>query len=185
MRAALTWLAAQSATRLTKSAPEIFWVAFDDAHEWRQAPEGGSGMLTQAMSRSFTASGGTVVLDAAVKRILIKGNRVEGVETVDGMRYTAPIVVSNAHIQTTMLGMVGSEHLSTDLAHKIRNIRVGNGFGMTVRCAADELPDYIAAPSGGKAHPSHHGLQLLSPSMDYVRPALPIIVWVCPPKTRP
>jgi phytoene dehydrogenase-like protein len=42
---------------------------------------------------------------------------------------------------------------------------------MTVRCAADELPDYIAAPSGGKAHPSHHGLQLLSPSMDYVRRA--------------
>ena len=24
--------------------------------------------------------------------------------------------------------------------------RVGNGFGMTVRCAAEELPDYIAAP---------------------------------------
>ena len=172
MRAALTWLAAQSGPPPDEIGAGDFFGWHSMMHtSGAKHPKGGSGMLTQAMSRSFTASGGTVVLDAAVKRILIKGNRVEGVETVDGMRYTAPIVVSNAHIQTTMLGMVGSEHLSTDLAHRIRNIRVGNGFGMTVRCAADELPDYIAAPSGGKAHPSHHGLQLLSPSMDYVRRA--------------
>jgi phytoene dehydrogenase-like protein len=48
---------------------------------------------------------------------------------------------------------------------------VGNGFGMTVRCAASELPDYLAAPSGGRPHESHHGLQLLAPTMQYVRDA--------------
>jgi phytoene dehydrogenase-like protein len=42
---------------------------------------------------------------------------------------------------------------------------------MTVRCAAETLPDYLAAPSGGRPHESHHGLQLLSPSMNYVRRA--------------
>jgi phytoene dehydrogenase-like protein len=40
-----------------------------------------------------------------------------------------------------------------------------------VRCAASELPDYLAAPSGGRPHESHHGLQLLCPTMDYVRAA--------------
>jgi phytoene dehydrogenase-like protein len=53
----------------------------------------------------------------------------------------------------------------------VRNIRVGNGFGMTVRCAADELPDYPGAPSGGRAHTSHHGLQMLCPSVEYLRHA--------------
>ncbi|MFZ9858245.1 MAG: phytoene desaturase family protein [Roseiflexaceae bacterium] len=172
MRAALTWLAAQS-------GPPPDEIGAGDFFGWHAMmhtsgamhPKGGSGMLTQAMSRSLQASGGTVVLNAPVKQILIKGNQVEGVETQDGMRYTAPIVISNAHIQTTMLGMVGENHISTDLAHKIRNIRVGNGFGMTVRCAADELPDYTASPSGGRAHENHHGLQLLAPSMDHVRRA--------------
>jgi phytoene dehydrogenase-like protein len=70
-----------------------------------------------------------------------------------------------------MLKLVGPEHLPSDMVHRLNNIRVGNGFGMTVRCAADELPDYLAAPSGGRPHESHHGLQLLSPSMGYVRRA--------------
>ena len=170
MRAALTWLGAQSGPPPDEiGAGDFFgWHAMMHTSGAKH-PKGGSGMLTQAMSRSFTAAGGTVVLNAAVKKILIKGGKAEGVETMDGMRYTAPIVISNAHIQTTMLGMVGEDHLSSALIHKIRNIRVGNGFGMTVRCAADELPDYIASPSHGMAHRNHHGLQLLAPSMDYVR----------------
>ncbi|HJZ49897.1 MAG TPA: NAD(P)/FAD-dependent oxidoreductase, partial [Roseiflexaceae bacterium] len=53
----------------------------------------------------------------------------------------------------------------------VRRIRVGNGFGMAVRCAASELPDYLAAPSGGRPHESHHGLQLLAPTVNYVREA--------------
>jgi phytoene dehydrogenase-like protein len=115
--------------------------------------------------------GGTVALDAPVRRIIVQGGKVRGVETEDGQRYSAPIVVSNAHVLTTMLRLVGPEHLSSDMVHRLNNLRIGNGFGMTVRCAADELPDYLGAPSGGKPHESHHGLQLLSPSMNYVRRA--------------
>jgi phytoene desaturase len=172
MRAAMTWLAAQS-------GPPPDEIGAGDFFGWHamlhtsgaKHPRAGSGMLTQAMSRSLENMGGTVVLDAPVRRIIVQNGRVYGVETDDGQRYSAPVVVSNAHVLTTMLGMVGAEHLSADLVHRLKHLRIGNGFGMTVRCAADELPDYIAAPSGGKAHPSHHGLQLLSPSMDYVRRA--------------
>jgi phytoene desaturase len=172
MRAAMTWLAAQSGP-----APDE--VAAGDFVGWHtmmhvsgaKHPKGGSGMLTQAMSRSLTASGGTVLLDAPVKKILVQHNKVQGVELENGERFSAPLVISNAHVWTTMLSMVGPENLPSTLVERIRNIRVGNGFGMTVRCAANELPDYLAAPSGGKPHESHHGLQLLSPSMNYVREA--------------
>ena len=172
MRAFMAWLGAQS-------GPPPDEIASGDHFGWyammhlsgAKHPKGGSGMLTQAMARSLEAAGGKVALDAPVRRILIQGGRVEGVETEDGARYSAPLVISNAHVWTTLLKLVGEEHLGSALAARVRNIRVGNGFGLTVRCAAEELPDYPGAPSGGRPHESHHGLQMLCPSVDYLRRA--------------
>ncbi len=172
MRAAMTWLAAQS-------GPPPDEIGAGDFFGWHamlhtsgaKHPRGGSGMLTQAMARALTSFGGDVLLDAPVKRIIISNGTVRGVETENGERFSAPVVVSNAHVLTTLLKLVGPDHLPGDLASRLKHIRIGNGFGMTVRCAASALPDYIAAPSGGLPHESHHGLQLLCPSMDYVRRA--------------
>ncbi len=172
MRAAMTWLAAQSGPPPDEIGAGDFvgWHAM--LHQSGAAhPRGGSGMLTQAMASALKSFGGTVALDAPVRRILVQSGKVQGIETEDGQRYSAPIVISNAHVLTTMLKLVGPEHLTSTLVHRLNNIRVGNGFGMTVRCAADELPDYLGAPSGGRPHESHHGLQLLSPSMGHVRRA--------------
>lgn len=172
MRAAMTWLAAQSGPPPDEiGAGDFFgWHAMLH-YSGAKHPRGGSGMLTQAMARSLKAMGGEVVLDASVRRIIVQNGRVQGVETADGQRYSAPIVVSNAHVLTTFLQLVGPDHLSADLVRRLNHIRIGNGFGMTVRCAAEELPDYTAARSYGRPHESHHGLQLLSPSMNYVRRA--------------
>ena len=172
MRAAMTWLAAQSGPPPDEIGAGDFvgWHAM--LHQSGAAhPRGGSGMLTQAMASALKSFGGTVALDAPVRRILVQSGKVQGIETEDGQRYSAPIVISNAHVLTTLLKLVGPEHLTSTLVHRLNNIRVGNGFGMTVRCAADELPDYLGAPSGGRPHESHHGLQLLSPSMGHVRRA--------------
>ncbi|NJN18486.1 MAG: NAD(P)/FAD-dependent oxidoreductase [Oscillochloris sp.] len=172
MRAAMTWLAAQSGPPPDEIGAGDFFGWHSMLHtSGAKHPRGGSGMLTQAMARSIERMGGSVVLDAPVRRIIVEHGRVHGVETEDGQRYSAPLVVSNAHVLTTMLKLVGREHLSSTLVNRLANIRIGNGFGMTVRCAAEELPDYIAAPSGGQPHESHHGLQLLAPTMGYVRKA--------------
>jgi phytoene desaturase len=172
MRAAMTWLAAQSGPPPDEIGAGDFFGWHSMLHtSGAKHPRGGSGMLTQAMARAIASFGGDVVLDAPVKRIIVENGVVRGVETADGQRYSAPVVISNAHVQTTMLGMVGAEHLPNELVHGLNNLRIGNGFGMTVRCAAEELPDYLAAPSGGRPHESHHGLQLLCPSMNYVRRA--------------
>ncbi len=172
MRAAMTWLAAQSGPPPDEIGAGDFFGWHAMLHYSGAAhPRGGSGMLTQAMARALISFGGNVAVDAPVRRILIQSGRVEGIETEDGQRYSAPIVVSNAHVLTTLLQLVGPEHLPARLVERLRRVRVGNGFGMTVRCAAEELPDYPGAPSGGKPHESHHGLQLLAPSMDYVRRA--------------
>jgi phytoene desaturase len=169
MRTALAWLAAQSGP----PPDEIGTADFAGWHAMlhrsgAKHPRGGSGMLTQAMQRCFEQYGGEVRLDAEVERIMIQGGRVRGVRLRSGEQIATRSVVSNAHIQTTLLTLVGAEQLPGDLAARVGRIRVGNGFGMTIRCAADALPDYLAAPSGGKPHPSHHGLQLLCPSLSYL-----------------
>ncbi len=173
MRAAMGWLAAQS-------GPPPHEIGTGDFAGWHamlhesgaKHPRGGSGMLTQAMARRFESDGGTILLDAPVGRIMLEHGAVRGVELQNGAQYHAPTVVSNAHVQTTLLKLVGANNLPGNLAERVGRIRVGNGFGMAVRCAADALPDYLAAPSGGKPHPSHHGLQLLCPSLDYLKQAV-------------
>lgn len=172
MRAAMLWLSAQSGPAPDELAAgdHLGWYAMMHVSGAKRA-KGGSGMLTQAMARSLIAAGGEVRLDAAVKRILVRDNTAYGVELESGETICAPLVISNAHVQTTMLDLLGPEHLPSSTLERVRAIRVGNGFGMTVRCAADELPDYIAAPSGGRAQESHHGLQLLCPSERYLNNA--------------
>ncbi len=172
MRAAMTWLAAQSGPPPDELGAGDFFGWHTMLHQsGAKHPKGGSGMLTQAMARSLEAAGGTVRLDAPVRHIVVREGRVAGVELRDGEQIAAPLVISNAHIVTTLLDLLGAEHLPGDLAARVRRIRIGNGFGMTVRCATSALPDYLAARSGGRPHESHHGLQLLCPSMDYVRAA--------------
>ncbi|HEY1016640.1 MAG TPA: NAD(P)/FAD-dependent oxidoreductase [Herpetosiphonaceae bacterium] len=173
MRAAMGWLAAQS-------GPPPHEIGTGDFAGWHamlhrsgaKHPRGGSGMLTQAMARRFESDGGEILLDAPVRRILVRDGKAAGIETERGAILTAGIVVSNAHVQTTLLKLIEADQLPAGLAARVERVRVGNGFGMAVRCAADALPDYLAAPSGGKSHPSHHGLQLLCPSLDYLQRAV-------------
>jgi phytoene desaturase len=172
MRTALAWLAAQSGP----PPDEIGTADFAGWHAMlhrsgAKHPRGGSGMLTQAMQRCFEHHGGELRLDAEVDRIVVEGGKVRGVRLRSGEFFAARSVVSNAHVQTTLLKLIDADQLPGDLAARVERVRVGNGFGMTIRCAADALPDYLAAPSGGQPHPSHHGLQLLCPSLDYLNRA--------------
>ena len=175
MRAALCWLAAQSGPPPDEIGTGDFagWHAMLHRTGARH-PRGGSGMLTQAMQRCLEDHCGEVRLGAEVQRIVTRDGRVCAVEIGEGSsreRIETRCVVSNAHVQTTLLRLIGADNLPGDLAARVRRVRAGNGFGMALRCATTALPDYIAAPSGGKPHPSHHGLQLLCPSTGYLRRA--------------
>ena len=52
---------------------------------------------------------------------------------------------------------------------KVKKIQVGNGFGMVIRCAVDELPEYTAAPDDPYIH---NGIQLMAPSVQYMNNAI-------------
>ncbi len=130
-------------------------------------------MLSQALARCLEHHGGTVRCNAPVKRVLLGHvGRVRGVELEDGERAEADLVVSGAHVQTTLLGLVGREHLPGALVGKLESLRVGNGIGMTLRCAVDDLPAYAAYAPSRQGHAGcHHAMQLICPSLDYLQRA--------------
>ncbi len=169
LRAAMAWLAAQSGPPPTAMASGDFLGWHSMIHKSGvKRPRGGSGALTQAMAKCLEHHGGKILLDAEVKQIEVSNNETGAIILENSERIFAQRIVSNAHVHTTFLKLIGAENLPEGLAERIENVRIGNGFGMIVRCAVSELPDYTAAPNGGKSADCHHGLQLLCPTMDYL-----------------
>jgi len=169
MKAALMWFAAQSGPTPDHPATGDFAGWQSMLHQsGAKHPRGGSGMLTQAMANFLEAHGGKVITGSPVEQILIDDGKAIGAKTADN-EYRADLVVSNAHVQTTMMKLVGRDHLPSSTYKKVEDINVGNGFGMVIRCAVEELPRYQAAPNDPYIH---NGMQLLAPSVQYMNNAI-------------
>ncbi len=175
LRAAVAWLAAQSGPPPSEvGSGDLAGVQSLYHDVGAKHPMGGSGELAFALARCVAAHGGTVRVNAPVSRIVVRDRRVAGVECADGSYYTTPLVASNAHVQTTLLKLVDSNDLPASFRQRVAGIRVGNGIGMTIRCAMKALPSYSAAPShlnpfGYAEH--HNAMQLICPSVDYLQRA--------------
>jgi phytoene dehydrogenase-like protein len=175
VRAALCWLGAQSGPGPHEPASgELFAMQQSLYHLLGvRRPRGGSGMLTQAMARCLEHYGGEVKVAAEVGQILTKNGRVAGVKLASGDEFYAPNVISNAHVQTTLLKLTPAEALEPAFRKRVETIKVQNGFGMTVRYATNSLPNYTALPTRDEkgivqAGLPHTGLQMLCPSVDYL-----------------
>jgi len=171
--ALIAWMAAQSGPPPGEpfGAPFALWHPMYHISGVRR-PQGGSGMLTQALAKMITAHGGQIVLDSPVQRIIVENGKAIGAETESGERYTARrAVVSGAHIHTT-LKLLGDSAPPT-ARQLIERSRIGNGFGMVVRYAVEELPNYTAKPlAEGETQGEHHvALQFICPSMEYLEHA--------------
>lgn len=167
MRAALGWLAAQSGPAPTEPGTGPFAAWWGAVHETgAKRAKGGSGMLTVALRRRLEALGGTVLTDAPAERILVENGRAVGV-SVGGQSYDARAVVAACHVKTTFHSLLRPEDVPGDLLNRLDAINVGNGFGMTVRCAASALPDY----GGGFPTDAHRGMQLLCPTPEFLQDA--------------
>jgi phytoene dehydrogenase-like protein len=168
LKTALAWMGAQA-------GPPTHEVATADLVAWNTVmhhrapghPKGGSGMLSVALAERLQRLGGTLHLGDGAARILVRDHQVHGVETDGGNVITAPTVVGACHVLTTF-GLVGDAQLPAGFAEQFRRTaRVGNGIGMAVRLACDNLPSYPAKMDGDE----HRGLQLLAPSRRHLRRA--------------
>ncbi len=164
VRTALLWLSAQSgpAPGEVASGDMLGWNAMIHQSGAKRA-KGGSGMLTQALAKRLESDGGAIRLDAEVSEIARTGDRWT-VQIASGESFESKNVVSACHVQTLFLKLL--KNCPEKLRSRIRKTRVGNGFGMMVRHAVEELPQY---EGGTGVQDYHSAMQLLCPSGDYLQ----------------
>lgn len=88
---------------------------------------GGIGKVMEVAASYVADNGGTFLTKAKVDRILVEGGRVAGIETPQGT-FRAPVVVSNAGIQPTVLKLAGSEHFSSEYVEYVRGLEPSWGI---------------------------------------------------------
>ena len=89
--------------------------------------KGGFGALTKVMIREFEKNGGEVLRSTKVDRILVEDGIAAGVATRRGT-FRAPVVVSSAGLQPTVLKLVGDEHLDRSYVSYVKSLAPGWGF---------------------------------------------------------
>jgi phytoene dehydrogenase-like protein len=83
--------------------------------------QGGFGRVAEACCEAVRRNGSDVLMGTRVKRIVVAEGRVGGIQTDRG-DFEAPIVISNAGIQPTVLKLVGPEHFDKSYANYVRDL---------------------------------------------------------------
>ncbi len=106
------------------SAGEALWcfrrMARDNALSY---PKGGSIAIPETYVKLAQEKGAEVRVGTGVKRVLVKGGRVTGVELSDGTVLAATIVISTSSIRTTVSKLVGAEHFPEPYVARAMAIR--------------------------------------------------------------
>ncbi|MBW3634035.1 MAG: NAD(P)/FAD-dependent oxidoreductase [Chloroflexi bacterium] len=130
---------------------------------------GGMGSIPKAIAAFGRERGVEVMTDSEVAEIEIQDGSAKSVRTIDGRRYFADIILSNADPTRTFLGMVGESRLPAAFADGVKRIKV-KGSVVKVLMALGELPNFTAMP-GTSVGPQHTGGIVINPSVDYLETA--------------
>lgn len=123
---------------------------------------GGMGAVTQALASSAAKAGAEIRISSPVKKILMDGTRVSGVELENGEQIAGTTVISNADPRSTIMKLLGARHVEADFARRIHNIRT-NGNAAKIHIALDSLPDFKGLS------PDRLGERLvIAPTVEYV-----------------
>jgi prolycopene isomerase len=89
--------------------------------------KGWIGRVAEAYAAAVEENGGKFLTRVRVERILVEGGAVTGVATGEGT-FRAPIVVSNAGIQPTVLKLVGAEHFDAGYVAYVKRLVPSRGL---------------------------------------------------------
>jgi phytoene dehydrogenase-like protein len=129
---------------------------------------GGMGGVSEAIASSARAAGAEIRTNAEVAAVDVTGGRATGVTLADGTTFEAGVVVSGAHPETTLLSLVGGEHLPDEVVEELRGFR-NRSPSAKVNFALSELPDLTAMP-GKELGPQHPEI-MISPTLEYLERA--------------
>jgi phytoene dehydrogenase-like protein len=151
VRAFMVWMAFQ--TLVPIDAPGSGMLAYSLIYGRQRRgwtiPRGGSGSLTEALTRYIEDHGGTVLCNRRVARLVLEGGRCAGVETDDGERYLArSAVVSTIHVKQ-LVEMAPAEAWGEEFLYGVDTYDIGMP-GMAVYFATTEPPEF-ETPDGTRS----------------------------------
>ncbi|MFZ0168354.1 MAG: NAD(P)/FAD-dependent oxidoreductase [Candidatus Dormiibacterota bacterium] len=130
--------------------------------------KGGMGALSEILASAARARGAEIRTGVPVNQIAIKGSRAHGVVLEDGTELTGRSVISAIHPRTTLLDLVGREHLPAGLVVEMERYRSRSGSAK-VNLALAELPNFRALQTTGVG-PQHPEF-IINPSIEYLHRA--------------
>jgi phytoene dehydrogenase-like protein len=128
-------------------------------------PMGAMGGVTEALATAAVRAGADIRIASGVRRIRVEGLRATGVELADGEFIPAARVISNLDPKTTMLDLLGPQHLESDFVQRVRHVRSA-GYAAKLHLALDGLPDFRGLPSGRRGD-----RLVIAPSADHLEQA--------------
>lgn len=134
-------------------------------HGLRVMPEGGPEALVKALSACVTAAGGEIRTGVPVEKILVDQDKATGVRLQSGEEITAPLVLSNASPKTTLMTLLGVEHLDGEFVRRCRNMA---SKGMVSRLDLD-IAQAPTLSSGGELKTAQR--LVIAPTMQAIETA--------------
>jgi phytoene dehydrogenase-like protein len=128
---------------------------------------GGTGAISNAIASAARAAGVEIRQQAEVERILVRGDRAEGVALRNGDEIRATVVASSVDPRVTFLRLLDANVLPGDFVADLQRYKF-RGSSAKVNLALDALPDFTALPGAG---PHLRGAISISPSVDYMERA--------------
>jgi phytoene dehydrogenase-like protein len=121
---------------------------------------------TPGLAKACAGVGVEILLDAAVRQVVVSGGRATGVVLESGRRINADLVVANVNPRLLYQRLIEPAALDADFRRRIDGYKCGSGtFRMNV--ALSELPDFCCLP--GKVAAEHHASGIvMAPTLDYM-----------------
>jgi phytoene dehydrogenase-like protein len=129
--------------------------------------KGGTGGISNAIARSALSYGTEIVTEADVSKVIIKNAKAIGVALANGDEIHADTVISGLDPRRTYMGLIGEEHLDSELVTQLGHYKFRGSSGK-VNLAVDRLPEFASRP-GGCEH--LYGDVAIAPSVRYLEEA--------------
>lgn len=91
-------------------------------------PKGGCESIPLSYAQGIEKFGGKIQTSQSVKKIIIKNEKVEGIELDNGKFISSKFVISNAGIRETINNIVGRKHFTGSYLKKVDNLKLVTSF---------------------------------------------------------
>jgi phytoene dehydrogenase-like protein len=128
---------------------------------------GGTGAISNAIADAAREAGAEIRTEAPIARIIVQGNRAQGVVLQNGDEIYADVISSSVDPRLTFIKFIEESALPTEFLEDVRRYKFRGSSGK-VNIALDALPDFKCLPGPG-AH--LRGAISISPSVEYMERA--------------